>query len=992
MLVTSIEVPEGGTVGNRTITTRLLALLTLALLPLDVLAAGLGRLAVLSGLGQPLRAEIEVVSLQRGEAESLSARIATPDAFREAGVEYGAAVPRVRTVLERRPNDRYVIVLSTPQPVEEPFLDLLVELNWASGRLVRQYTFLLDPVDYRGPQPIAAAPSRPATTEVRPVEAPRPPEVSAAAPAAPAVAPPAASAEPAPSAPAAPPADTPAAQGSPTQAPPAQAPAAQAPAAQAPADAPKLASEPVATYEVQKGDTLSKVALQYKPEGVTLQQMLVALYRANEDAFIQKNMNLVRAGRVLTIPDREAVEAVAPADAGKLFVAQWQDFNEYRAKLGGAIAAAPAQTEAPQQRAAGRITEQPEATAAAPKAAPRDELRVSKADDAAKSAKAAAAARADDLAARERALQEAGSRVGDLERNVKDLQGLVELKNKQLADLQKQAEAVKAAAAKATDAEAAKAAAAKATAAAKVAEAEAAKAAAAKAAEAEAAKAAAAKATAAEAAKAAAAAAAKAPEPAKAVEVAKAPEAPKAAEPAPTAPAKAPEAPKAEAPKAPAPPKAAAAPRKPAPPPPPEPSLVEAILDEPLYLAGGGGGILALLIGGYLWRKKRSAKLENSLLGVTTTDSSSVFGTTGGRSIDTGGSSLQTDFSQSGIGAIDTDEVDPVAEADVYMAYGRDAQAEEILKEALLKDPNRQTVRVKLLEIYAARKDLKAFETTAGEIYAASGGQGPEWQKAIELGLSIDPSNPMYGGGGGRREAGGRAPERDTVVLPAAGGAAAAMASDLAFDLAGSKAPPSIDFDLGGGGRGAAAAVPDLALDVASQAPADLGFDLNLGGDSQKPAVEEASDFSPSGTFIMDAATKKAVSDMVEAQGAPGSLEIDFELPGTKGGATPGEQTARMQAAQPANVTEIDFKLGEPTKPAAAAMDLGGISFDLGKGGGEGAPVDARWQEVATKLDLAKAYEEMGDKDGARELLNEVLKEGDAAQQQQAKQMLAAIR
>jgi pilus assembly protein FimV len=245
----------------------------------------------------------------------------------------------------------------------------------------------------------------------------------------------------------------------------------------------------------------------------------------------------------------------------------------------------------------------------------------------------------------------------------------------------------------------------------------------------------------------------------------------------------------------------------------------------------------------------------------------------------------------------------------------------------------------------------------------------------------------MYGGGG-RREAGGRAPERDTVVLPAAGGAAAAMASDLAFDLAGSKAPPSIDFDLGAGGRAAAQAAPDLALDVASQAPADLGFDLNLGGDS-KPAAEEASDFSPSGTFIMDAATKKAVSDMVEAQNAPGSLEIDFELPGAKGAPAPAEQTSRMPTA--ATVTDIDFKLGEPTKQPGG-VDLGGISFDLGKGGGEGAPVDARWQEVATKLDLAKAYEEMGDKDGARELLNEVLKEGDAAQQQQAKQMLAAIR
>jgi len=954
-------------VGTQTITTRAAAVLVLALLPLEVLAAGLGRLTVSSGLGQPLRAEIEIVSVQRGEAESLNARIAAPDAFREAGVDYGIVVPRVRTALERRANDRYVIVLSTPQPVEEPFLDLLVELSWASGRLVRQYTFLLDPVDYKGPQPIAAAPSPPAVPEVKPVDAPRPPEVTAAAPAAPVVAPPAASTEPAPAAAPAPAQPAPAA------------PAARAPA-QAPADAPALATQPGTTYEVQKGDTLSKVALQYKPEGVTLHQMLVALYRVNEDAFIQKNMNLVRAGRVLSIPDRDAIDAVAAADASKLVVAQWQDFNEYRAKLGDAVAAAPAGAETPQQRAAGRITAPPEQVAGAPQAAPRDELRISKADQASKSAKAAAAARADDLAARERALQEAKSRVTDLERNVRDLQGLVEVKSKQLADLQKQAEAAKAAAAKA----AAPPPVAKAPEPAKAVEVakapEAPKAAPAPKPEAPKAEPPAAKAP----------EAPKAPEPAKAVEVAKAPPAPKAAEPAP---APKPEAPKAEAPK-PAPPKAAAVPKKPAPPPPPEPSLVDAILDEPLYLAGGGGGILALLIGGYLWRKKRSAKLENSLLGVTTTDSSSVFGTTGGRSVDTGGSSLQTDFSQSGIGAIDTDEVDPVAEADVYMAYGRDAQAEEILKEALQKDPNRQTVRVKLLEIYAGRKDLKAFETTAGEIYAATGGQGPDWQKAIELGLSIDPTNPMYGG---RREAGVR-PERDTVVLPAAGvaagGGAAAMANDLAADLAGARqAPPTIDFDLGAGARAAAPTAPDLSLDVASQAPADLGFDLNLGGDSQKPAVEEASDFSPSGTFIMDAATKKAVSDMVEAQGTPGSLEIDFELPGTKGPAAPSalEQTAKMQAVQPGNVTEIDFKLGEPTKPAAG-MDLGGISFDLGKGGGEGAPVDARWQEVATKLDLAKAYEEMGDKDGARELLNEVLKEGDAAQQQQAKQMLAAIR
>lgn len=73
-------------------------------------------------------------------------------------------------------------------------------------------------------------------------------------------------------------------------------------------------------------------------------------------------------------------------------------------------------------------------------------------------------------------------------------------------------------------------------------------------------------------------------------------------------------------------------------------------------------------------------------------------------------------------------------------------------------------------------------------------------------------------------------------------------------------------------------------------------------------------------------------------------------------------------------------------------VDVASISFDLGEPSTQAPPVDSRWQEVATKLDLAKAYEEMGDKDGARELLNEVVKEGDGAQQQQAKTLLEAMR
>src|SRR3954471_21947259 len=121
-------------------------------------AAGLGRLAVLSPLGQPLLAEIEIVSLQPGEEDGLTARLAPPEAFEQAGIEISAALNSLRINIERR-DKRPFLRVTTAQAVNEPFLDLLVELSWSSGRLVREYTFLLDPPEYRSrQQAIAAAP------------------------------------------------------------------------------------------------------------------------------------------------------------------------------------------------------------------------------------------------------------------------------------------------------------------------------------------------------------------------------------------------------------------------------------------------------------------------------------------------------------------------------------------------------------------------------------------------------------------------------------------------------------------------------------------------------------------------------------------------------------------------------------------------------------------------------------------------------------------
>ena len=108
-------------------------------------------------------------------------------------------------------------------------------------------------------------------------------------------------------------------------------------------------------------------------------------------------------------------------------------------------------------------------------------------------------------------------------------------------------------------------------------------------------------------------------------------------------------------------------------------------------------GIAALIAA----RRRRTVKFEDSIIGGTDIKTNTVFGSTGGGVVNTGENSLATDFSREGLGSIDTDEVDPIAEAEVYLAYGRDAQAEEILKDALKKDPNRQEIYLKLLEIHA---------------------------------------------------------------------------------------------------------------------------------------------------------------------------------------------------------------------------------------------------------------------------------------------------
>src|SRR5688572_19320582 len=227
-------------------------------------AAGLGKLTVHSALGQILNAEIDLVSLQPGELDALSARVAPAEAYRDARIEYVQSLRLLRFAVDKRANGQPYIKITSVAPINEPFVDMLIEVSWPAGRVQREYPILLDPPGYQtraSPPTVSAAPaSRPADTP--PASAPA---ASSSAPA---------------RAPTAPDTGTPSAR---TELPTTS------------ASAPPAASSASAgsdTYgPVEKGDTLGKIAAQVKPQNVSLEQMLVALYRENQAAFINNNMN-----------------------------------------------------------------------------------------------------------------------------------------------------------------------------------------------------------------------------------------------------------------------------------------------------------------------------------------------------------------------------------------------------------------------------------------------------------------------------------------------------------------------------------------------------------------------------------------------------------------------------------------------------------------------------------------------------------------------------
>ena len=361
------------------------------------------------------------------------------------------------------------------------------------------------------------------------------------------------------------------------------------------------------------------------------------------------------------------------------------------------------------------------------------------------------------------------------------------------------------------------------------------------------------------------------------------------------------------------------------------------MLDNPLVLPGAGV-LIALLAGLGFYRLRSRARAdsgETSFL-ESRLQPDSFFGASGGQRIDTrdapGGSSSMS-YSLSQLDAIG--DVDPVAEADVYLAYGRDLQAEEILKEAMRANPDRHAIRTKLLEVYAKRRDTKGFELLATQLYTLTRGEGEDWAKAQELGISIDPENPLYQPGGQPAALVSLGGGRMVEPLGASTMPQSVLPSPSQYEAARTHAPPAAD-------RPRRRSRPRHRSARCRSMP-------------PPPAAEITPPLAPTSSRAR-------------------SIELPtFELPGPDDksireadGLRPVRHLARPRQAGPYGV---------------------GVGHRLDPADRRSAPTPSA-DPLARKLELAEEFRQIGDTEGARDLLHEVIAKASGTLKSKAQTML----
>jgi pilus assembly protein FimV len=915
-------------------------------MPVQVFALGLGNIEMRSALNQALDARIELLRARAGELKDLSITLASADTFKRAGMDRPAFLTQLRFEVVTNPAGAPYIQVKSAQPITEPFLNFLIEVNWPNGRLLREFTVLVDPpvLTERAPGAVEAPVTQPAeqTTTARidrsaaeavavapvatgAIEVPVPPQRAKPSEPIPAVA--------------AEPAVEPAVE-------PEQPTANERAVIEAEPVAPKTAPEvaksrprprptrvappkpveeeaPAATvaeggteYAVKSNDTLWSIAAKVRPNSaVSVPQMMIALLQNNPEAFSGNNINNLKQGSVLRLSDVSAATSISKDEAMRITDLQWEQWKSSR---GTTVGSAPSRTGRPKAVAPPAearvklVSPNISGEAAAGRNAPKAAATGGSRDPA--QAKQELALEQESLDAQKRETQDMRERVAGLEEQVNTMQRLVQLKDDQLAALQNQAKGKKA-------------------------------------------------------------------EPAPAAESPVAAggktEAGKAAEPAADA-------------------------AKPS-------GLMARLMSDPklIGLAVVVAGIVVLLV----WlvvRRRKMQQFQESILTLNDSVAEPGFAQNKAENED---ASFMSDFSVSSMEGIQTEisEVDPLSEADVYLAYGRYKQAEELVSQAIEKNPQRAELKMKLLEIHYAAKDGDAFALQADLVRENFSAKQPEmWARVLEMGREVAPQNPLFGGAGGAPS--GASPAASKAVdefdlgdlnFNTGGSAGAADDSSLDFDLAGSGSkakkgkPVALDETMMGADleltlhdkKSGKTAAPTAAADEHS-----LDFDLSAFDEAEKASTaasgnkDEGLDFDFS-AFEESKAPPAAAKAAASAANKDDGLDIDF------GAGTPAVAQQSAAAKRDANV--IDFNTSNTDDSADDhLLDQPDSEIALAEGGIDGEMDDALFadvDEIGTKLDLAKAYIDMGDSEGARSILDEVIEEGNDNQKQEAQVLMRQI-
>ena len=917
-------------------------------------ALGVGELTLQSSLNQPLVAEIELLDVRDLSAAEMRPSLASPEEFNKAGVDRQYFLTDLKFTPIIKPNGKSVIRVTSSKPVREPYLNFLVEVLWPNGRLLREYTLLLDPPLY-SPQ-AAAAPQMPVAA---PAPVPRP----------------------APSA----------------------APRATAPVASAPA-APRAASAG-GDYRTNANDTLWEVAQRAGGSGSVHQKML-AIQDLNPDAFIGGNINRMKSGQVLRLPDDQQIARRSQSEALAQVAAQNSSWRQGRS---APAAAGTRQIDATRRSSAG---------AAPAEVTAEDKLKLvaaeaGKATSGSESGTANNAALANQLAVTQESLDstrrendELKDRMGDLQSQLDKLQRLIQLKDNQLAKLQADVSAPAGQAASAGAASAPTPAPAEPAAS--------------------------------PAGEAPSGAAPTAEAPAANETVPESapvdPAAPPAGEPAAeapaaeSAPAPAPEAATPAEPAAPAAEAPAQAPVAATPEPVEEDSALDNLLANPMMLGLIGGSLLlALLLVLLILSRRNARKAEEEEVSLSSYEE------------DTHRFDSDLELPADSLNDLPDDQValspsveervtaqtgDALGEADIYIAYGRFNQAAELLHNAINDEPQRTDLRLKLMEVYAELGDREGFARQESELREIGGANAQ-----VEQLKSRYPAMIMLGGAAALAST-AAADDLDSFSLddltldePEQPVAPLQPAADDSFDLdldaleaefAADPLPnaqddrvrfdeidtlgPQSDFDLPAEAPLAGKDAPlDFDLDLGDepvnrQEPGGELADFNLDLDTPAaPAASQDDDF----LLSLDDDDDKPAADLPDLssalddnKGDDFGLPADFDL--SLNDEPAQANSGASFAAQLDDVTAELDQLAESLEQqgqAPQALQAEPVSLD------EDDDFDflSGTDETATKLDLARAYIDMGDTEGARDILDEVIAEGSDGQQQEARELIGKL-